>query len=389
MDPERFKHSPAGQVIKVGLAQLPYWAFVPNPLPPALPLDVELWNVLSEADRALGELAGLGRTMPNPNLLIQPFIRREAVLSSRIEGTQTDIKGLYAYEVKQLSIFGEETERQAADAHEVSNYVQALQYGIQRLAALPISSRLIREVHEKLMKGVRGGYATPGEFRHAQNWVGRPGSTLIDAEFVPPPIEEMHAALSAFEKYLQQQTGLPPLVRLACIHYQFEAIHPFIDGNGRVGRLLISLLLINWNLLSQPLLYLSAYFERHRNDYYDHLLAISQRGAWLDWIRFFLQGVTEQAQDAIIRAKQLQDLRDTWRRQLQTPRASSLAPAVVDCLFENPLVSANEVQRRFKVSHPTAMQTIRRLEQLKILKEITGKDRHRLYLAEKIMSILE
>lgn len=199
----------------------------------------------------------------------------------------------------------------------------------------------------------------------------------------------MHAALSAFEKYLQQQTGLPPLVRLACIHYQFEAIHPFIDGNGRVGRLLISLLLINWNLLSQPLLYLSAYFERHRNDYYDHLLAISQRGAWLDWIRFFLQGVTEQAQDAIIRAKQLQDLRDTWRRQLQTPRASGLAPAVVDCLFENPLVSANEVQRRFKVSHPTAMQTIRRLEQLKILKEITGKDRHRLYLAEKIMSILE
>ncbi len=389
MDPKRFKNNSSGRVVKVGLAQSPYYAFLPNPLPPEIRLDVELWNVLSEADRALGELAGLGHTVPNPDLLIQPFIRREAVLSSRIEGTQTGLQELYAYEVKQLPIFGDESSRQSLDAHEVSNYVRALQYGLSRLKTLPISLRLIRELHEHLMKGVRANYATPGEFRRTQNWVGQPGSTLSDATFVPPPPAEMQQALSAFENYLHASEQLPPLIRLACIHYQFEAIHPFIDGNGRVGRLLISLLLIHWQLLPLPLLYLSAYFERHRNDYYDLLLAVSERGTWSDWLRFFLRGVTEQAQDAIQRAKQLQDLRANWHQRVLTPRASGIMLKLIDRLFETPILSTADVRTHFKVTHPTAMNSIKRLVDLNILKEITGKDRNRMYIAEKIMAIIE
>ncbi len=367
MDAERFKNSPAGQVIKVGLAQPPYWAFVPNPLPPDIPLDVELWNVLSAADRALGELAGLGRTMPNPNLLIQPFIRREAVLSSRIEGTQTGIKELYAYEVKQLSIFGEENEQQSADAHEVSNYVHALQYGLKRLKSLPVSLRLIRELHEHLMKGVRGEQARPGYFRETQNWIGPRDCALTDATFVPPPLAEMNQALDAFEKYVHSADPLPPLIRLACAHYQFEAIHPFIDGNGRIGRLLIPLLLIDWNLLPLPLLYLSAYFERQRETYYDLLLAVSERGAWRDWIVFFLRGIADQSQAALTKAKQLQDLQIRWHQHVTQARSSALLVRLIDHLFTSPIVTIPGAERFLSVSYRAAKQNIQKLVDAKIL----------------------
>ncbi len=276
---ERFQNTPAGRLLQVGQDQTAYWAFAPNPLPPVLVWDAELVRVLSDADRALGELAGLGRTMPNPNLLIRPFIRREAVLSSRIEGTQADIADLYAYEAGQLPLPGVKPAPPESDVREVLNYVHAMEYGLERIQTLPVSLRLLRELHERLLAGVRGDQATPGEFRRTQNWIGRPGCTLNDADFVPPPVAEMNAALDAFEKYLHAGNAYPPLVRLAVIHYQFEAIHPFLDGNGRIGRLLISLLLVHWNLLSLPLLYLSAFFERHRKDYYDLLFAVSERGA--------------------------------------------------------------------------------------------------------------
>ncbi len=389
MNPELFKDSPSGRVIQVGQGEIAYWSFVPNPLPPMLTFDSALIRLLSDADRALGELAGLGRALPNPHLLINPFIRREAVLSSRIEGTQTDLADLYAFEAGQLALPGLKPTPAHADAREVLNYVRALEYSLERLSELPISLRFIRETHARLMEGVRGNQATPGEFRHTQNWIGAPGCTLNDATYVPPPVVEMSAALDAFEKYLHAQDELPPLVRLALIHYQFEAVHPFIDGNGRIGRLLISLLLVHWNLLPLPLLYLSAFFEQHRQDYYDLLMAVSTRGAWHEWVSFFLRGVAEQARDAVVRAKHLQDLQSRWRSKYQRARGAGLLLGIVDELFNVPVLVPRQVAKKFRVSHQSAMQVLRRLEHDEILKEITGKQRNRLFVAPEIIQISE
>lgn len=387
MDIERFRRSPAGRLVK----GYDYWAFVPNPLPPKdFGLDRGLSLALSDADRALGELAGLGRTLPNPHVLIRPFIRREAVLSSRIEGTQADLRDLYAYEVIQQPLpgFGE-TKSAKQDVREVSNYVQALEYGLERLQSFPLSLRFLRELHGRLMEGVRGEHEAPGEFRRSQNWIGPPGSLLKDATFVPPPVDEMHQALDAFEKYLYTEPDYPPLVRMALIHYQFEAIHPFLDGNGRVGRLLTSLLLCKWDLLPLPLLYLSAYFEQKRDAYYDGLLAVSRDGRWKEWVAFFLRGVESQSRDAIRRAKALQDLQASYRDQLLKARASLTVLGTVDKLFETPVISSPLVQRWFGVSRQTANNTLQRLERSGIIVEITGSQRSRVYIASELLDITE
>ena len=389
MNPERYRNSPAGRLVKVGQGKAAYWAFVPNPLPPKLTLDLPLLQTLSAADRALGELAGLGRTISNPHLLIRPFIRREAVLSSRIEGTQADVADLYAYEAGQLTLPGMEPHPPESDIREVLNYVHALEYGLKRLDTLPVSTRLFRELHERLMQGVRGEKMTPGEFRRTQNWIGRPGCTLDEAEYVPPPPEELLDALSHLESYINREHDYPPLIRLALIHYQFEAIHPFLDGNGRIGRLLISLLLSHWELLPLPLLYLSAYFHRYRNEYYDLLMGVSQRGAWEEWVQFFLRGVDEQSRDAINRAKQLQDLRQAWRQLLLENRGTSLMHSVVDSLFVRPIQTTNDVMSQFNVTHRTAMKTLRRLESLGIVMEADNKTRPRQFMAEAIMTIIQ
>jgi Fic family protein len=389
MNPGRFKNSTSGHAIQTMHGGMAYWAFLPNPLPPPLPADTELWLALSKADRALGELAGLGRSLSNPNLLMHPFIRREAVLSSRIEGTQAGIAALYNYEARQLSLFDETPKPREADVREVLNYVRALEYGMERLHSLPVSLRLIRELHERLMEDVRGGRAKPGEFRDEQNWIGPPHCRLEEATFIPPPIAEMHPALANFEKYLHAPDSYPPLVRLALLHYQFEAIHPFADGNGRIGRLLISLLLVHWDLLPMPLLYLSAFFEKRRREYYDLLMGVSERGEWRPWISFFLDGVAEQSCDAIERAKKLQDLQTEWRSRMQKARMTGLVLGIIDMLFERPSVSANDVANRFNVSHPAAMQALRRLVNKKILFEISGRRRNQLFLAKKIIRIVE
>ena len=345
-----------------------------------------LGRTLAEAAQSLGELAGLGRNIPNPQILIQSFVRREAVLSSRIEGTRATVADLYAYEAgQQLSLPGIETTPPDADIQEVLNYVHALEYGLERLQTLPVSVRFIRELHERLMHGVRGEHATPGEVRRSQNWIGTPGATLADATYVPPPVDQMHLALDAFERYLHEEDEYPQLIRLAFIHYQFEAIHPFLDGNGRIGRLLLSLLLVHWGLLSEPLLYLSAYFERNRQLYYDHLLAVSRDGAWREWTMFFLTGVVEQSQNALSKAKELQDLRDSWRNQLQDENVPSRLLNVIDGLFQNPIVSANDLREKFGVSHPTAMTMIRRLVKMGVLVEMTGRERNQRYVAQKIL----
>jgi Fic family protein len=390
MKPDRFHASTAGQAVRVEQKDLVYWAFLPNRLPPDLSLGTELVCALSEADRALGELAGLGRLMPNPHLLIGPFLRREAVLSSRIEGTQADIADLYAYEAGEVYISSANTPPPPKyDVKEVRNYVQALEYGLERLQSLPVSLRLIRELHERLMSGVRGEQAKPGQFRDRQNWIGAPGCTPVDADFVPPPVPLMHKALDDFEEYLQGENRHPPLVRLALIHYQFETIHPFLDGNGRIGRLLIALLLVRWDLLTLPLLYLSAYFERHRRTYYDLLQSVSERGSWSDWIVFFLRGVTEQARDAVTRAKGLQDLQGAWRERLQEERAPGWYLGLIDKLFEQPVLSSGDVQEHFDVTHPTAMSALRRFEEMGILREMTGRQRSRVYAAEAVFDLLE
>ncbi|MFP3869225.1 MAG: Fic family protein [Desulfobacteraceae bacterium] len=386
MNPDLFRRSPSGSLLKVGRGETAYWVFVPNPLPPDLPLDKRLVRTLSDADRALGELAGLGRTMPNPHLLIAPFIRREAVLSSRIEGTQADLTDLYVYEAGQLPLFPEvKPPPSEADVKEVGNYVRAMEYGLKRLDTLPVSLRLLKELHARLMEGVRGEHATPGEFRHSQNWIGPPGCTLNEAEFVPPPVPEMHEALDAFEKYLHADNAYPPLVRLAFIHYQFEAIHPFLDGNGRIGRLAITLLLVNWDLLPLPLLYLSAFFEKHRRDYYDLLLAVSQQGAWPQWVEFFLRGVADQARDANQRAKRLQDLQEQWRARLLKGRASPVLLRLADSLFASPVLTIPQAQRFLEVTYRSAKQNVDKLVSLGILRQAGESSYGKLFMAGDIL----
>jgi Fic family protein len=383
MNPELFRGSKSGSVTHVGTGDAAYWAYIPNPLPPALSLDSRLVNALSRADRAVGELSGLGRNLPNPHLLIGPFVRREAVLSSRIEGTQAGLDDLYAYESgERASASG------SADVQEVSNYVEAMTYGLARLETLPVSLRLLREVHAILMQGARGGHATPGEFRTSQNWIGRPGSSLREADFVPPPVPAMQQALSDLEAYLHAEDSYPPLVRLAFIHSRFETIHPFLDGNGRVGRLMVSFLMVAWRLLPLPLLYLSAFFNEHRQEYYTQLRGVSERDSWASWVLFFLNGVEEQSADAVSRARQLQDLLASWRQQLQQTRSPVWMVALVDCLFEVPTLSARAVGERFHVSLPTALDALRRLEALGILRERTGRERRQSYIADAIVRIV-
>ncbi len=389
MDLGLFKNSPSGKLVRAGLGEGTYWAFVPDPLPPSLPLDAQLLRVSSEAAYALGQLAALGRLMPNPHLLIGPFVRREAVLSSRIEGTQADVADLYAFEAGQLPLPGLEPSPPTSDVQEVLNYVRALEYGLDRLNTLPVSTRLMRELHERLLKGVRGERATPGEFRRTQNWIGRPNCTLNEAEYVPPPAAEMQEALAALEGYLNAEVSEhPPLVRLAFIHYQFEAIHPFIDGNGRIGRLLISLLLVNWGLLPLPLLYLSAYFERDRQRYYDLLMAVNQRGAWLEWTLYFLEGVMEQSRDAAERASRLQDLAQKWRASLARGRASALLPKLADSLFASPILTIPQAQRLLDVTYHSAQRNVEKLVEAGILRPAGESAGVRAFVAEDILAII-
>jgi Fic family protein len=380
VQPADFSKDKAGRLIK---APQGYWAFNPAPLPPSLTLTWELAGEISAADRALSELAGVARTLPNPHLLISPFIRREAVLSSRIEGTQASLSDLFFYEASQT------TERHTADVQEVANYVHALEYGLARLADLPISTRLFREMHERLMEGVRGEHLTPGEFRRSQNWIGSPGCTLMDATFVPPPIQEMNAALGELERFLHSPSPLPPLVRLALVHYQFEAIHPFLDGNGRIGRLLLTLLFCTEGLLPQPLLYLSAYFERRRDQYYQGLLGVSRHGHWTEWITFFLRGVTLQARDALRRATLLLDLQKEYRDTLLTVRSTALTQQLMESLFSYPALTVAQATQRLGATTRTAQLTIEKLIDQTILKEATGRSRNRVYIAPQVIQIIE
>lgn len=378
----------AGVWHRQGKGDVAYRTFMPDALPPALSFDADLVGTLSRADRALGELAGLGHNIPNPQLLLRPFVRREAVLSSRIEGTQTGIADLYAYEAGQ-EYTGNHRGPTNADAQEVLNYVHALEYSLERIKTLPLSLRLLREIHARLMAGVRGGAANPGEFRQPQNWIGSPGCTLSTARFVPPAVPDMHDALGQWENYLHQENHYPPLVRLAFIHYQFEAIHPFLDGNGRMGRLLISLLLVHWKLLPLPLLYLSAYFERQRQHYYDLLLAVSERGEWHNWTLFFLEGVAQQARDANARAMQLQNLQQAWRQRLVEERAAASLLRLADGLFDAPIMTVPQAQQMLGATYNTARAAVGKLVSAGILQPLPQPSYGKAYVAADVLKIVE
>lgn len=379
MNKNDFSESKSGRLVNTPQGFL---AFVPNPLPPPLALDMGLALALSKADAALSELSGLGGQLPNPHLLISPYIRREAVLSSRIEGTKASLSELLIDEIED----GNAKSTSSDDIKEIRNYVRALEHGIATLPRLPLSLRLIREIHAKLMEGVRGEKMTPGEFRRSQNWIGPTGSTPMTAAFVPPPVDEMNDCLGEWEKFLHVRDLIPDLIQCAMMHVQFETIHPFLDGNGRVGRLLVSFFLMERGRLSQPLLYLSAFIDAHKNDYYDLLQRVRTHGDWLSWIRFFLQGVTEIATEAGQQAKELHRLREQYRAQL---RDKPNALVLINELFTNPYMTVARATKVLGKTHPTAKAAITVLEKNQVLKEITGRQWGRFYVCGPVLDALE
>ena len=372
------KESSSGKIIKTLTG---YSAFVPNPLPPEFEWSNALVNSLSRADHILGMLAREGSRLPNPYLLMRPFITREAVLSSKIEGTQATLGEILADDA------GARVDRNSYDLQEVRNYIVALDYGLKRLNELPLSIRLIKEMHEQLMQSVRGSHATPGELRRTQNWIGIPGCTLDTAKYVPPPPEELIDCLSGFEKFLHDRT-LPPLIHTALCHYQFEAIHPFLDGNGRMGRLLISLLLIERKILPSPILYLSAFFEATREDYYKFLYNVSSSGGWYDWLSYFLNGVAVQSLDVLSRAERINALISDW--QIKISSSSSMAiREIVKYLATNPYLTIKKIAERLDVSFTTAQRAIEKLENIGVISQTSEGKRDRVYCATQILSILE
>jgi len=356
-----------------------YKAFIPAPLPPDPPIawDGELQDLLSKADLALGRLDGIATILPNPDLFVAMYVRKEAVLSSQIEGTRASLIDILDYET---------TGELVKDVDEIVNYVRAMNKGLERLISLPLSLRLIREIHEELLKGMRGEYRIPGEFRTSQNWIGPPGSGIDNAVFIPPPPHEMHRAMGDLEKFIHKGENLPVLVKNALIHAQFETIHPFLDGNGRVGRLLITFILVHDDILKRPLLYLSYYFKRNRQEYYERLNNIRNKGDWEGWLKFFLKGVYEVSEEAAETAQRIIALQERDRVQCaDNPHGLKL----MDHLFGNPLVTIHEIRRLTGISYATAGRLVKQMIEIGILNEITGYARNRKFLYKDYFNILK
>lgn len=363
-----------------------YRSFVPERLPPKNPplsFDMELIGLLSKADLSLGRLDGITRTLPNPELFVSMYVKKEALLSSQIEGTQASLIEVLETE-----------ERQTSDAREVTNYVNALNYGLHRLKddGFPLSLRLIREIHAKLLASGRGSNLTPGEFRNSQNWIGGIGSTLANAIYIPPTVSDMHTAMGDLELYFHTDDGMPPLVKIALIHAQFETIHPFLDGNGRMGRLLITFWLCQQDILSRPLLYLSYYFKRNRAEYYDRLMAVRHHGKWEDWIKFFLRGIIEISNESSESAHSIDSLREELSSRVNALDAHTAVNArrLLDQLFITPQVTRASVASTLDITAPTAGSLIRRFCDLGILVDGTPDiKRNKRYTFNRYLQILE
>lgn len=360
-----------------------YRAFIPEKLPPpAFAYTPALVRLLSEADLAVGRLDGSTDQLPNPALFVGMYVRQEAVLSSQIEGTQASLTDVLQFEA------GEQGQERLADVEEIVNYIGAMNHGLERLASLPLSLRLIREIHAKLMQGVRGKDHSPGEFRTSQNWIGPHGGTLATATFVPPPPHELGRVLGEWEKFLHDEEH-PTLVLAGLAHAQFETIHPFLDGNGRVGRLLLTFLLCERGALSRPLLYLSHYLKLHRTEYYDRLQAIRASGQWEEWIAFFLRGVRDVAQEAFERSQRIVSLRAEHTKMLSKEKASGNLLRALDVLFTHPVLTANRLTEVLEVSYPTANGLISRMVELGLLEEATGFSRNRRFRYAPYLSLFE
>lgn len=362
-----------------------YNAFIPAPLPPNPPvhLDGDLLSLLTRAGIALGRLDGSIQTLPHPDMFVFMYVRREAVLSSQIEGTQSSLRDVLAAEAKLYS------RDQPRDVNEVINYVAAMEYGLERLATLPLSVRLIREIHARLLHGVRGAQASPGELRTSQNWIGPGGCTLAEATFVPPPPSVVPDALADLERFLHQESPLPLLVRVGLAHAQFETIHPFLDGNGRVGRLLIAFLLCQEQALAKPVLYLSHYFKAHRQEYYEQLQRVRDEGDWESWLTFFLQGIHEVSEQAVSLTRAILLLREKHRTMITDSLGASAASGhrVVEHLYQKPIVSIPDVSRITGRSYQAANQLTSRLVDLGILVEMTGQRRNRRYVYQDYVQL--
>ena len=375
MTDQTFSGAPAGRAGRYITQLTGYRAFIPAALPPdpALRLEGGLQSALAEASLALGRLDGSVVTLPNPDLFVFMYVRKEAVLSSQIEGTQSSLQDLLAAEAR---IFSPD---RPSDVREVLNYIDAMNHGLERLTELPVSVRLIREIHERLLRGVRGSGLTPGELRRSQNWIGPGGCTLNEATFVPPPPDAVPQALSDLERFIHGDDHLPLLVKIGLAHAQFETIHPFLDGNGRVGRLLIAFLLVERGALHKPVLYLSHYFKQHRQEYYDRLQAVREGGDWEAWIAFFLRGVTEVSAQATETARRILSLRETLRERITAHLGGAAGNGlrVLEHLFRRPIISVNEIKTLTGTSYPAANQLVQRLAEQGVVREMTGHARHR------------
>ncbi len=354
-----------------------YSAFIPAQLPPdpSVQIDDEMQALLSRADRALGRLDGSIQTLPNPDLFVLMYVRKEAVLSSQIEGTQSSLADVLEVEA---SVFDPEHPN---DVGEVLNYVAAMNHGLKRLETLPVSTRLITEIHHQLLHDVRGTEKNPGEVRRSQNWIGPQGCNLRTASFVPPPPGDIGDLLSNLEKFIHDKSLIPSLIKIGLVHSQFETIHPFLDGNGRVGRLLITFLLVEGEILIKPVLYISHYFKRHRSEYYERLQAVRDRGDWEGWIKFFLRGIAEVSLEATETARSIVSLREDHRRIVQDEfgRAAGNGLKTLERLFHSPITTVGQVQSQLKITYPPANQLVQRFVDTGILHEVTGQERYRVY----------
>ena len=362
-----------------------YSAFIPKPLPPAPPLELEadLLDLLEQAGTELGRLDGIARVIPDPDFFVSMYVRREAVLSSQIEGTQSTLEDLLEREI------GAGADGRRSDVLDIVNYVQAMNFGLERLQTLPVSLRLIREIHRELLKDGRGSRATPGEFRKTQNWIGPEGATIEQATFVPPPVPEMKEALGQMESFLNEEGRYSTLIEVGLAHAQFETIHPFLDGNGRVGRLLNTFLLVQRGVLRRPLLYLSYYFKLHRTEYYDRLMRIRLQGDWEGWLRFFLQGVAQTAREATATAGSIFELRENHRAQIIERGLGDNALRLLSGLFQRPLITIGLAADALGTAYPTASRLVSALEEMGILEEITGRKRSRIYRYQPYVSLFD
>ena len=361
-----------------------YKAFIPNPLPPNPPIRIEgeIQHLLTNANIAIGKMDTMGYLAPNLEHIIAMYVRKEALLSSQIEGTQASLEDIFEYE-NQIPI------KNINDVKEVVNYIKALNHGMKRLAEFPMSIRLIKEIHEILLEGARGKEKTPGEFRKSQNWIGSPGSTLATASFVPPPPKEAMDAMGELELFLHKDSELPLLINCALMHYQFETIHPFLDGNGRLGRLLITFYLYWKGALQYPLLYLSYYLKIHRQEYYDRLNLVRERGDYEQWIIFFLKGIIWTCESALQTIKNLLQLQEDHKKRLISKKLSTpYAIALLDYLFEKPHLTINDVADHIKISYQGAKALVDQFVTAEILKEITGKRRDKRYSCWEYLAFL-